>query len=480
MTKNFDIDDFSQEDFEKLMEESLTVTDDFQPGDQVKGVIVAIGKEDSFLDVSGKSEAVISTAELFNKDGKLEYEKGDQIEVYVVSVKGGEIKVTFKIGKGEANPELLEMAYHNEMPVEGIVTDEVKGGYSVTVSGIRCFCPFSQIDIKANEDKTAYINQTYSFKIIEFKEKGRNIIVSRRALLETIQAKAEMELKETLNIGDTVSGEISSIRDFGFFVNLSGIEALVPKSEISWSRNLTDIKQKPGDTVTAKIIDINWNAKKITLSLRQMTPEPWTVHKLKENQAINGKVSAIIPQGAFIELEPGIDGFLHISRMSVTRKINKPEEILAIADSVNVKIREINEKEKKISLELITDEADPWLTADDNITKEVHKGIVENIKNSGISIRLNNGMLGFIPKGELLTSSDMQKNYRTGSEITASVKDFDKNLRKLILSEKGAIKKEEEKDYNAFLSKSSEASGTSLGGLFKDKFLEIQKQVKKQ
>ncbi|MFA5519356.1 MAG: S1 RNA-binding domain-containing protein, partial [Spirochaetota bacterium] len=180
MTKNFDIDDFSQEDFEKLMEESLTVTDDFQPGDQVKGVIVAIGKEDSFLDVSGKSEAVISTAELFNKDGKLEYEKGDQIEVYVVSVKGGEIKVTFKIGKGEANPELLEMAYHNEMPVEGIVTDEVKGGYSVTVSGIRCFCPFSQIDIKANEDKAAYINQTYSFKIIEFKEKGRNIIVSRR------------------------------------------------------------------------------------------------------------------------------------------------------------------------------------------------------------------------------------------------------------------------------------------------------------
>ncbi|MFA5519377.1 MAG: S1 RNA-binding domain-containing protein, partial [Spirochaetota bacterium] len=295
-----------------------------------------------------------------------------------------------------------------------------------------------------------------------------------------IQAKAEMELKETLSIGDTISGEISSIRDFGFFVNLSGIEALVPKSEISWSRNLTDIKQKPGDTVTAKIIDINWNAKKITLSLRQMTPEPWTVHKLKENQAINGKVSAIIPQGAFIELEPGIDGFLHISRMSVTRKINKPEEILAIADSVNVKIREINEKEKKISLELITDEADPWLTADDNITKEVHKGIVENIKNSGISIRLNNGMLGFIPKGELLTSSDMQKNYRTGSEITASVKDFDKNLRKLILSEKGAIKKEEEKDYNAFLSKSSEASGTSLGGLFKDKFLEIQKQVKKQ
>lgn len=478
MTEKFD-DDFSQEDFEKLLEKSLTVTDDFQPGDQVKGVIVFLGKEDSFLDISGKSEAVISTTELFNKDGKLKYKKGDQVEAYVVSVRGGEIRVTFTIGKGEANPELLEMAFQNKMPVQGTVAAEVKGGYSVTVSGIRCFCPFSQIDLKASDDKTAYINQTYSFKIIEFRESGRNVIVSRRVLLEEMQAKAEMELKETLNVGDTVSGEISSIHDFGFFVNLNGLEALVPRTEISWSRNRDEITHKTGDTVKAKIIDINWNAKKITLSLRQMTPEPWSVHKLKENQTINGKVSAIIPQGAFIELEPGIDGFLHISKMSVTRKVGKPQEILAIADSVTVKIGSINNKEKKISLELITGEADPWQTAGDNITKEVHKGIVENINNSGISIRLNNGMLGFVPKGELLHPSDMQKNYRAGIEITASVKDFDKNTRKLILSEKGAIKKEEEKDYNTFLSKSNEASATSLGGLFKDKFSEIQKQVKK-
>ncbi len=478
MTDKYDADDYSQEDFEKLLEESINVTDDFQPGDKVEGIIVFIGKEDSFLDISAKSEAVISTIELQNKDGELKYKKGDRVDAYVVSVKGGEIRVTFTIGKGEANPQLLEMAYRNEMPVEGTVNSEIKGGYSVTISGIRCFCPFSQIDIKSSDNRESYINQTYKFKIIEFKENGRNVIVSRRVILEEEQITAEKELKDTLKIGDPISGEISSIHDFGLFVNLGGIEALIPKTEISWSRNRDKISFKPGDTVKAKIIDIDWNSKKITLSIKQMTPEPWTVHKLQENQTINGRVSAIIPQGAFIELEPGIDGFLHISKMSVTKKINKPQDVLTVGDFASVRIASINDKEKKISLELITGEADPWQNSEKSFENEIHKGLVENIKNTGVSVRLGNGMLGFIPKGELLNASDMQKNYQAGNEITASVKDFDKNSRKLILSEKGALKKEEEKDYNAFLSKNDEASGTSLGGLFKDKFSDLQKKVK--
>ncbi len=472
-------EDYSNEDFEKLLEESLNVSDDYQPGDMVQGVIVFTGKEDSFLNIAGKSEAVISTLELQNDDGTLKYKKGDKVEAYVVSAKEGEIRVTFTIGKGEANPELLKIAFENEMPVEGTVTAEIKGGFSVNISGQRCFCPFSQIDIKSSDSREAYLNKTYAFKIIEFKENGRNIIVSRRAILEDMQAQAEDELKKTLKKGDIVSGEITSKHEFGIFVNIGGIEALVPKSESSWSRGRNDGDFKTGEKVEARIIDIDWNSKKITLSIKQLTPEPWTVHKLQENQTINGRVAAIIPQGAFVELEPGIDGFLHISKMSVTKKISRPQEMINVGDSINVKINSINDKDKKISLELITDEADPWLTAEDNIMNETHKGTVENINNSGVSIRLSNGMLGFIPKNELLNSSDMQKNYNAGSEITASVKDFDKNSRKLILSEKGAIKKEEEKELNAFISRNTEASGTSLGGLFKDKFSEIQKQVKK-
>ena len=223
MTDKYDADDYSQEDFEKLLEESINVTDDFQPGDKVEGIIVFIGKEDSFLDISAKSEAVISTIELQEKDGQLKYKKGERVDTYVVSIKGGTKRVTFKIGKGEANPQLLEMAYRNEMPVEGTVTSEIKGGYSVTVSGIRCFCPFSQIDIKSSDNRESYINQTYKFKIIEFKENGRNVIVSRRVILEEEQITAEKELKDTLKIGDPVSGEISSIHDIGWFVNLGGI-----------------------------------------------------------------------------------------------------------------------------------------------------------------------------------------------------------------------------------------------------------------
>jgi len=252
----------------------------------------------------------------------------------------------------------------------------------------------------------------------------------------------------------------------------------VPKTEISWSRNRDVMPFKTGDTINAKVIDIDWNSKKITLSIKQMTPEPWSIHKFKENQTVNGRVSAIIPQGAFIELEPGIDGFLHISKMSLTKNIKKPQDILNVGDTASVRIASINNKEKKISLELLTGEADPWQNSEKSFENEIHKGLVENIKSSGISVRLGNGMLGFIPKGELLNASDMQKNYQAGSEITASVKDFERNSRKLILSEKGALKKEEEKDYEAFLSRNDETSGTSLGGLFKDKFSDIQKKVK--
>lgn len=479
MTNKFEQEEYNNEDFEKLLEESLNVSDDFQPGDKVQGTIVFTGKEDTFLNIAGKSEAVISTIELQNEDGTLKYKKGDKVEAYVVSAREGEIRVTFTIGKGDANPELLRIAFTNEMPVEGTVTAEIKGGFSVNISGQRCFCPFSQIDIKSSDNRESYLNKTFTFRIVEFKENGRNIIVSRRIILEEMQANAEKDLKNTLKTGDKVTGEITSSHEFGFFVNIGGLEALIPKSEISWSRSKDSVNLKTGQKVEARVIDIDWNSRKITLSIKQLTPEPWSVHKLQENQVINGRVAALIPQGAFVELEPGIDGFLHISKMSVTKKISKPQELVNPGDSINVRINSINNKDRKISLELITDEADPWQSADEKIMNEIHKGTVESINNSGVSVRISGGMLGFIPKNELLNSSDMQKNYNAGSEVTVSVKDFDKNSRKLILSEKGAIRKEEEKELNAFLSRNTEASGTSLGGLFKDKFSEIQKQVKK-
>ena len=481
MKNELSIDHAEDEDFKKLFEESLKVRDDFNIGDKIKGTIVHISEECAFLDISGKSEAIIDKIELKDKDGNLIYKKGDEITVYVVSIKKGEIKTALKIGFGEINPELLLTAYRNNMPIEGIVTAEVKGGYNINVSGYRCFCPYSQIDIKASDDKLKYINKSYTFKILEYRENGRNIILSRKVLLEEARKEREDHLKNSLKCGDIITGIVASKHDFGMFINLDGVEGLIPKSEISWSRQSDLSRFKEGDEIKARIISIDWSSNKITLSLKQLTDEPWTkIKNYTENQIINGKVVNIIPQGAFIEIEPGMEGFIHVSKMSMTKKIKKPDEVLKRNESVSARILSIDTDSKKISLQLMTGEADPWQLPFDNLLNETQKGIIENINNSGVSLRLENGMLGFIPKNELLQPNDMQKNYIAGKELTVVIKDIQIENKKLILSENGARKKEEQKDYNSFLKNNNESSSSSLGNIFKDKFDDLKKQVKER
>jgi len=469
------------EDFKKLLEESLQIRDDFAIGDRIKGTIVYITDDVAFLNISGKSEAIIDSLELKDSNGNFLYEKGDEITVFVVSQKNGEIRTALKIGSGEINPELLYTAYKNDMPVEGMVTAEVKGGYSINVSGFRCFCPYSQIDIKISDDKLKYVNKSFTFKIIEYRENGKNIILSRKVLLEEVKKEKEDRLKTDLKCGDIVSGIISSRHDFGIFIDIGGVEALIPKSEISWSRTADMSGLHEGDEVKAKILSLDWDSNRITLSIKQTLEEPWSkIDRYQENQIINGKVVNIIAQGAFVEIEPGLEGFIHISRMSPVKKIKKPDEILKRNDLVSASILSIDQKNKKISLQLITGETDPWQQPVDIIIDETHKGIIENINNSGVSLRLENGMLGFIPRNELLSQNDMQKNYATGKELTVTVKDLQVESKKLILSEKGARKKEEQKDYNSFLTNNNQISSSSLGNIFKDKFDVLIKQVKEK
>jgi len=479
MSDKFSVDDAEEEDFSKLFENSLKVRDDFSAGDRVEGTLVQLGAENSFLDISGKSEALIDSIELKDKNGNFIYKKGDVITVYIVSVKGGEIKAGLKIGSGEITPELLLTAFKNEMPIEGLISAEVKGGYNVTISGFRCFCPYSQIDTKASDDKSKYLNKSFVFKIIEFKENGKNIILSRRVLLDETKKAKETSLKENLKTGDTISGTIASKHDFGMFVSLDGIEGMIPKSEISWSRSADMSAFNEGDEVKTKIIGIDWAKNKITLSLKQLMDEPWTnIKNYSENQIINCKVVNLIPQGAFVEIEPGIEGFIHVSKMSHTKRINKAEDVLKRNDIVNAMIVSIDHESKKISMQLMTGETDPWQTPAENMLNETYKGLIENVNNGGVNLRLENGMLGFIPKNELSSANDMQKNYISGKELTVTVKDIQSSTKKLILSEKGAIKKEEQSDYNSFLKKGNEASSSSLGHLLKDKFDNLKNQVK--
>jgi small subunit ribosomal protein S1 len=465
-------------DFEEMLESTLNRKDNFQPGDLVNGTVVYITKENIFVDISGKSEAIIEAGEFRDASGKMTMKNGDSIEGYVVSTGRGEIRITTSIGMGPVSNEILRLAYKNSIPVHGSVQTLVKGGYSIHVSGVRCFCPLSQIDSKPTSEPETHLGKTYEFLISEFAERGANIILSRRTLQDRKREQTEKELKNSLNIGDTVSGPVISIRDFGIFIDIGGIEAMVPRSELSWSRHAETSSFNKGDRVTALVKSIDWQSKKISLSIKATLPEPWDkAGSYANGQTFTGRVVNLIKNGAFVELDPGIDGFMHVSRISYLKKINKPEEVLAIGDLVNVRILDVNQTEKRISLELVESGDDPWKSSK-GMADTVSMGVVEQTKSSGIHIRLQNGMLGFAPRKELLIESgaDIQKKYPIGAEITVAVMEVDASDKKLFLSEVMAAREEQRRDLEKFMGK--EAPGaTTLGSLLKNKFENIQKKI---
>ncbi len=468
------------DNFEELLEQSLNRRDDFAIGATVDGRVVYISGASVFVDILGKSEAVIDISEFRNGDGTASVVVGDTIHAYVVSTSGGEIHLTSGIGKSATSPALLEIAYRESIPVYGTVLASVKGGFSISVGGIRCFCPISQIDTRPSADPNALLHKSFLFRIIELKEKGKDVILSRTVLLKEKRSQAEQSLKKTLKEGDIVSGAVASVRDFGLFIDIGGLEALVPKSEISWGRFADLGAFKEGDMVKAAVKSIDWNAKRISLSIKDLTPSPWDhADKYEVGQIVSGQVANIIKNGAFIELEPGIDGFIPVSRMSLVRKVNRPEEAVSPGTQIKARIISIRRDEKKISLELIPDEPDPWTGAEE--LSESQLVTVESAEQNGLQVRLASGIRGFIPRRELAikAETDVQKRYALGSQIKAAILKMEQDNRKLILSETRAAKIEEMKDYESFVKKEAPSQSTTLGSIFKDKFLDIRNKMDK-
>jgi small subunit ribosomal protein S1 len=470
-----------EDSFEKLLNESLDSRDNFTPGDKVTGSVVFITRDSVFLNISGKSEAVIDLSEFAGADGVADIKKGDQVTAFVVSTGGGEIRLTTSIGRGTVSTELMYTAYQHEIPVTGTVIGTVKGGYTVSVGGVQCFCPGSQIDRRSSGNDSDYLNKSFAFNVTQYGERGRNIILSRRELMDQRREQRQQELAGSLKPGDEISGTITSVQSFGLIVDLDGIEALIPKTELSWGRG-SDLKRfHPGDRISGRLLESD-GKDRLVLSHRQTLPEPWSrIGAYREGQEVNGRVVNIIKSGAFIEIEEGIEGYIPLSRMSLVKKVNRPEDILALNDTVNVKILEIKPGDKKILLELITSEADPWKASDGGFADEVHVGTIEASRPNGVTLRLANGMVGFIPKGDLIKNKgDIPSAYPVGIEMKVAIKDMDREGRKLILSERGAAQKQESREFSAYMNEQGPAPAetSSLGNLFKDKFREIQGKIK--
>ncbi|MFH7327176.1 30S ribosomal protein S1 [Desulfurivibrio sp. C05AmB] len=339
--------------FAELFAENEAAGEKLQPGQQISAPVVSIAREWVFIDLGGKSEGAVAKSEFLDAEGNCTVAVGDVVKVYFLAEKKQEKLFTTKVG-GSAAQAHLEEAFHSGIPVEGAVESEGKGGFVVRIGGsVRAFCPFSQMGLRRVENSEEYLGQSMTFKIIEFREGGRNIILSRRQLLEEERAARKEELRRTLKVGDRVSGTVTSLQKFGAFVDIGGIEGLIPMGEISWGQ-VEDIHShlEPGRRVEVVVKSLDWERDRYSLSLKDTLPDPWDQVGLQfpEGSRHLGRVARLMDFGAFVTLAPGIDGLVHISKLGAGRRINHPREVVQPGDEIEVQIESFDPEKRRLSL----------------------------------------------------------------------------------------------------------------------------------
>lgn len=341
-----------EENFAEMLQENLSDNDVLEPGQMVETEIVKIAGEWIFLYLGGKSEGYLDAKELTNKEGKLSVKEGDKIKAYFMSSQGGEMHFTTKISGDKAGHAVLQKAYENGIPVEGFVEKEIKGGYEVKIGSSRAFCPYSQMGLERISPER-YLGEHISFKITEFGEKGRNIVLSNRAILEEKQREQIDILKQTLEEGARIRGVIKSLQDFGAFVDIGGVQALLPISEVSRSR-VEDIKKelKVGQEIEAAILKLDWDNERISISIKEIQPDPWdnVARNYPEGTRHSGEIVRLTNFGAFVTLEPGVDGLIHISDLGGGTRIKHPREVVSKGQTIEVQVGKVDPEKKRISL----------------------------------------------------------------------------------------------------------------------------------
>lgn len=348
------------EDFAAMFEASVK-TRRFSRGQAIEGTVVAIGPDTSLVNVGGKGEAVIETADLKDHENDLEFAVGDRIQAIVIGTTGG-ITLSRKGIRGAASLLQLENAYQAGLSVEGKIEREVKGGYEVRVAGQRGFCPFSQIDTVRATDPAQHIGQAYAFRIIEFKEGGKNLVVSRRALLEDEQKAGAAVLRQSLAVGDTVTGRVASVREFGAFVDLgAGVQGLLHVSEMGWSR-VTDPGSvvKVGEEITVRVLRVDNDGERIALGLKQLLADPWVAaaSSYEVGQVKTGRITRIADFGAFVELEPGVEALAHFSTFAPTGRQEDWKRAVTVGLTAPFEIVAIDVDKKRIGVAMVQDGAE--------------------------------------------------------------------------------------------------------------------------
>jgi len=388
---------------------------------------------------------------------------GDDIEATVVST-GDEIRLSHRLLQGVQARHGLAVAAETGLPVEGKVAAVIKGGYEVTVAGLRAFCPFSQMDLRRVDTPTAFIGRVLEFRISRYGEQGRNIVLTRRVLLEEQAAKAAEETRKKLVVGAVLPGMVASLATFGVFVDLGGVQGLVPLSEMSHSRagRATD-RLHVGETVTVKVLKVDDAKGKITLSLKALEGDPWTPvpGQLRERQIVRGRVARMTDFGVFVELLPGVDGLLHLTEIPRARHGEMRQAAETGAELI-VLVTSVDLDKRRIGLALAPEGAVPGAQLESQIAAgAVVTGTVERIEPFGVFLRIGPGQVGLIPNAEMGTprNADHRKDFPPGTEVKVTVLSIEDGGKRIRLSRAQALRMEEEAETKGYMQDSAKKGG---------------------
>ncbi len=422
--KKKDLDEFYEKSFRELAE-----------GEIVKGKVVEVGKEFVTIDVGYKSEGQVPVSEFIARDDKPEVEAGDEVDVYLERREDDEgiiILSKDKADKMKVWDEISRASQQGDGIIEGVVVSRVRGGLTVDI-GVTAFLPGSQVDLHPVRDLDKFIGKSFTFKILKFNRGRGNIVLSRRAILEEERDILKKETLKNLSVEAVVEGTVKNITDYGVFIDLGGVDGLLHITDISWGRVGHPSKRfSIGDQLTVKVINFDEDSDRVSLGLKQLTPDPWTMveEKYLVGSRVRGKAVSITDYGVFVELEEGVEGLVHVSEMSWTKKIKHPSKYVHIGDIVEAVVLNVDLEKKRISLGMKQVEPNPWDIIEEKYpvgTKIV--GQVKTVTDFGIFIGIDEGIDGLVHVSEISWTKKIRHPadiYKKGQEVEAIVLKIDK------------------------------------------------------
>ncbi|HEY1310590.1 MAG TPA: 30S ribosomal protein S1, partial [Pseudolabrys sp.] len=434
----------TREDFAKLLDESMG-TGNLQEGAVIKGTVVAIEKDLAVIDVGLKTEGRVALREFAGPGRQNELKVGDEVEVYLERVENalGEAVLSRDKARREESWGKLETAFKNNEKVQGVIFNQVKGGFTVDLDGAVAFLPRSQVDIRPIRDVTPLMNVNQPFQILKMDRRRGNIVVSRRTVLEETRAEQRQELVQNLEEGQVIDGVVKNITDYGAFVDLGGIDGLLHVTDIAWRRvNHPTEVLNIGQQVKVKIIKINHETHRISLGMKQLLDDPWQgiEAKFPVGTKFKGRVTNITDYGAFVELEPGIEGLIHVSEMSWTKKNVHPGKIVSTSQEVEVQILEVDPVKRRISLGLKQTMRNPWeVFVEKHPPGSTVEGEVKNKTEFGLFLGLDGEVDGMVHLSDLdwkRPGEQVIEEYKKGDMVKAQVLDVDVEKERISLGVK--------------------------------------------